>query len=145
VHPCVQILCSDPTRGARTHLQVLFERPFYEYMHHALRAGGVVCVQAESLWLHMSVIQTLAEMCRDVFEGGSTHYAFTTIPTYPSGQIGFMLCAKSTGSTPVDLRQPRRDVPAGTCRYYSPLVHQAAFVLPQFALEALSAYLTFQR
>ena len=127
-----------------SNVQVLFERPFFEYMHRALKPGGVMCTQAESLWLHMPIIQNLATMCREVFVGGAVHYAFTTIPTYPSGQIGFMICSKQSGDTPVDLRQPRRAVAGGTCRYYSPEVHQAAFVLPPFALTALSASLTFQ-
>ena len=125
-------------------VQVLFERPFFEYMHRALKPGGVMCTQAESLWLHMPIIQSLAKMCRDVFAGGSIHYAFTTIPTYPSGQIGFMVCSKKSGDELVDLRRPRRAVASGTCRYYSPDVHQAAFVLPPFALTALQGSLTFQ-
>ena len=29
----------------------------------------------------------------------STQYAYCTIPTYPSGQIGFLLCAKDAGTT----------------------------------------------
>ena len=128
------------------YVQVLFERPYFEYMHRALKPGGVLCTQAESLWLHMPVIQSLAKMCKEVFAGGSVHYAFTTIPTYPSGQIGFMVCAKGggEGAQAVDLRQPRRAVRGGACRYYSADVHQAAFVLPQFALHALSNDLTFQ-
>ena len=33
--------------------KALFERPFYTYMHNALKPGGVVCTQGESIWLHM--------------------------------------------------------------------------------------------
>mmetsp|Transcript_6151 Transcript_6151/g.22621 ORF Transcript_6151/g.22621 Transcript_6151/m.22621 type:complete len:244 (-) Transcript_6151:2329-3060(-) len=40
---------SDPIGPA----QALFERPFYTYMHNALKPGGVVCTQGESVWLHM--------------------------------------------------------------------------------------------
>ena len=127
------------------HLQVLFERPFYEYMHRALKPGGCICVQAESIWLHMPIIQKLAEMCRDVFANGSLHYAFTTIPTYPSGQIGFMICVKGTGGELVDMRSPCREVPGADCKYYTPDVHSAAFVLPAFAKTALSSNLTFQK
>jgi hypothetical protein len=39
-------------------------------------------------------------------------YAFTTIPTYPSGQIGFMICSKAQeGQGPVDPRKVQRQVP----------------------------------
>lgn len=74
--------------------QVLFQRPFFEDLHRVLKRGGCVCTQAESLWLHLDIIQALAKMCSEVFQGGSIAYAFTTIPTYPSGQIGFMMCSK---------------------------------------------------
>ena len=126
-------------------MQVLFEKPFFEYMHRALKPGGVVCTQAESLWLHMPIIESLASMCHDVFAGGSVHYAYTTIPTYPSGQIGFMICAKATADgSQVDMRVSRQGVKGGECQYYSAAMHAAAFVLPLFADRALGAKLTFQ-
>jgi spermidine synthase len=127
------------------HVQVLFQQPFFEYMHRSLKAGGCVCTQAESLWLHMPIIESLASMCKKVFDGGSVQYAYTTIPTYPSGQIGFMLCSKkTTGSTgPLDTREPRRQLAGGLCKYYRPELHKAAFVLPQFAKEALASKLTY--
>lgn len=69
-----------------------------------------------------------------VFVGGSVTYAFCAIPTYPSGQIGFILCTKAGGKT--DIKQPARAPPAGL-RYYTPEVHKAAFVLPKFAADEL--------
>lgn len=56
---------SDPVGPA----EVLFQRPFFEAMFAALRPGGVVCTQAESLWLHLPIIKSLAEMCSSVFAG----------------------------------------------------------------------------
>lgn len=40
-------------------------------------------IQAESLWLHLDIIKELAGMCHHVFQGGSIHYGYTTVPTYP--------------------------------------------------------------
>lgn len=137
---------SDPVGPA----EVLFEEPFFAAMHRALKPGGVVCTQAESLWLHLPIIKDLAAMCSRVFVGGSIQYAYTTIPTYPSGQIGFMICAKA-GKTGEKLdtrvaRQPLPTNPAGypPLRYYNQELHAASFVLPQFAKEALSDSLTYQ-
>ncbi len=137
---------SDPVGPA----EVLFQRPFFEYMHRALKPGGIICTQGESLWLHMDIIKGLAAMCAEVFQGGSVQYAFTTIPTYPSGQIGFMICskAKGPGVAPVDVREPKQAGP-GTptgyppVRYYNAAVHRASFVLPQFAQDELTASMTF--
>jgi spermidine synthase len=46
-----------------------------------------------------------------VFVGGNVSYAYTSIPTYPSGQIGFMLCAKEGDAT--DFVTPQRPPPVG--------------------------------
>lgn len=137
---------SDPVGPA----EVLFQKPFFEYMHRALKPGGVVCTQGESLWYHLDIIKSLAAMCREVFVGGTIQYAFTTIPTYPSGQIGFMVCSKAKeGAEPLDPREPRRPPPGSAgnkmspLRYYNSDVHRAAFVLPTFAREALANSLSF--
>ena len=140
---------SDPVGPA----EVLFQRPFFEYMHRALKPGGVVCTQAESLWYHIEIIKSLAAMCKDVFSEGSVQYAFTTIPTYPSGQIGFMLCTKAAQEgvpQAQDPREPKQSPPGspegrdyGPLRYYNQDVHRAAFVLPTFARDALAGLLTF--
>mgnify|MGYP001807432611 CR=1 FL=1 len=51
-------------------------QPFFEALHRAVRVGGVICTQAESLWLHMDVIQSLAGMCNKVTQrAGACWYA----------------------------------------------------------------------
>ena len=50
-----------------------------------------MCTQAESIWLHLDIIRELHSLCLEVFQGGTVSYAYCTIPTYPSGQIGFMM------------------------------------------------------
>ena len=45
----------------------------------------------ESAWLHLDLISGMQEFCRTLFP--TVSYAYTTIPTYPSGQIGFALCS----------------------------------------------------
>lgn len=62
--------------------QELFEKPFFESVAKALRPGGVVCTQAESIWLHMHIIEDIVSVCRQIFKG-SVNYAWTTVPTYP--------------------------------------------------------------
>ncbi|KAG5001711.1 hypothetical protein JHK87_022783 [Glycine soja] len=90
---------SDPIGPA----QELFEKPFFASVAKALCPGGVVCTQAESIWLHMDIIEDIVANCRQIFKG-SVNYAWTTVPTYPSGMIGFMLC--STEGPPVDFKHP---------------------------------------
>ena len=66
----------------------------------------------------------------------SVKYAFTTIPSYPSGQIGFIIASKDAT---VDASVPAREIPTtNDFQYYSPEVHRAAFVLPAFAAKRLA-------
>jgi len=122
---------SDPIGPA----EVLFQMPFYNSMHRCLREGGFISTQGECIWLHLDLIKPMIESCRKIF--ASVEYAYTTIPTYPSGQIGFLLCAKTENTS---VREPvRTPSPAmqKTLRYYNSDIHHAAFVLPEFAKRAL--------
>ena len=119
---------SDPIGPAAT----LFEREFYVAMKNALKPGGIVATQGECLWLHLDIIKGLIRDGRKTFK--HAQYAFTTIPTYPSGQIGFFL--GSLGE-PVDTPVRKMDSKKDDLRYYNENVHRAAFVLPEFARRAL--------
>ncbi|KAI3516296.1 hypothetical protein L1887_15210 [Cichorium endivia] len=131
---------SDPIGPA----QELFEKPFFESVAKALRPGGVVCTQAESIWLHMHIIEDIVANCRQVFKG-SVNYAWTTVPTYPSGVIGFMLC--STEGPAVDFKNPVNPIDAndnqsksvGPLKFYNKEIHSAAFCLPSFAKKVIEA------
>lgn len=51
-----------------------------------------VLVTGECQWLHLELIKEMRIFCKMLFP--VVEYAYSTIPTYPSGQIGFMLCSK---------------------------------------------------
>ncbi|KAL5480610.1 hypothetical protein ACEPAI_1881 [Sanghuangporus weigelae] len=112
---------SDPVGPAAS----LFQKPYFQLIHDALSPGGHACSQGECLWLHLPLIHELRETTKAIFP--TVDFAYTTIPTYPSGQIGFTMGAKAAGR---DLRTPLRQVP--NCKYYNSEVHRAAFVLPEF-------------
>ena len=91
---------------------------------------------AENQWLHLELIKGLKKSCKEVF--AVAEYAYTTIPTYPSGQIGFMICTKDGSRNvkkPVRSWSPEEE--EKLCRYYSKEIHEASFVLPNFAKIAL--------
>jgi spermidine synthase len=82
------IICdsSDPVGPA----DVLFQPEFFNSMKGALNPEtGIICTQGECLWLHLDLIHRVMGNVRELFP--KVNYAFTTIPTYPSGQIGFMI------------------------------------------------------
>ena len=121
---------SDPIGPAN----VLFETPFYRAMHGALREGGIVCTQGECMWLHLDLIKPLVDSISQTFS--SVEYAYTTIPTYPSGQIGFIIATKGRTTC----KKPEREASAellADLKYYTPELHAASFVLPAFAGRAI--------
>lgn len=123
---------SDPEGPAES----LFQKPYFELLYGALKEGGVITTQAENPWLHLKLIADLKKSCKQVFP--VAEYGWTTIPTYPSGQIGFMVCCKDPSR---DVKTPLRTVSPEEedklFKYYSAKVHAAAFVLPKFAEKAL--------
>lgn len=58
-------------------------------MKEALRPGGIVCSQAGSIWCNLDTSTSTYTHCKNVF--AKSAYAYASVPTYPSGQIGFVL------------------------------------------------------
>ncbi|KAF6754709.1 saccharopine dehydrogenase [Ephemerocybe angulata] len=121
-YDCIITDSSDPVGPAAS----LFQKPYFQLLHDALTPGGHISTQGESLWLHLPLIKELRDMTSKIFS--VSEYAYTTIPTYPSGQIGFIVAAKAPGR---DLRTPVRDVK--DTKYYNKTLHPSAFNLPEFA------------
>ncbi|CAJ1969398.1 unnamed protein product [Cylindrotheca closterium] len=121
---------SDPVGPA----SVLFETPFYNAMYKSLREGGIVCTQGECMWLHLDLIRPLIDSIGKTYS--TVEYAYTTIPTYPSGQIGFIIATKGRGECKKPERQPSEEVQDGF-QYYSTELHEASFVLPAFARRSI--------
>ncbi|WOO78372.1 Saccharopine dehydrogenase [NADP(+), L-glutamate-forming] [Vanrija pseudolonga] len=112
---------SDPVGPAAA----LFEAPYFTLLERALKAGGHMSTQGECLWLHLPLINDLRLTTKKIFP--VAEYAYTTIPTYPSGSIGFLVCSKEPTR---DLTKALRTVP--DTKYYNSEIHSASFVLPEF-------------
>jgi spermidine synthase len=119
---------SDPIGPA----QALYERPFYELMYNALRPGGVISALAECIWLDVKFIKHVLDFTKSLFP--SVAYAYASVPSYPTGQIGFILASKDPNR---DLTKPLRkwtpEEERRLCHYYNSRIHEAAFIIPQFA------------
>lgn len=121
---------SDPKGPA----ECLFQRPYYELLHRKLAKDGLICCQAESIWFDLGFISDLMTINREIFS--QVAYASTMTCTYPSGQIGFLICCKSATTK---LNKPLHvlDEDQLELKYYSRQVHEAAFVLPRFVQKKL--------
>ncbi|XP_053704720.1 spermidine synthase isoform X2 [Synchiropus splendidus] len=125
---------SDPVGPAES----LFKETYYQLMKTALKKDGILCSQGECQWLHLELIKEMQTFCKTLFP--VVDYAYTTIPTYPSGQIGFMLCSKNHEThfqKPVkELSDEERE--SMQLKYYNTDIHKASFVLPEFARKVLN-------
>lgn len=83
--------------------EVLADNCFLESVAKALRPGGVLSAPADSLWHKNFIVADTIANSKKIFKG-SVNYAWTTVPTYASGVIGFMLC--STEGPPVNFKHP---------------------------------------
>ncbi|KAF2359937.1 Spermidine/spermine synthase [Trinorchestia longiramus] len=117
----------------------LFNDAFYSRLHEKLAHNGVLASQGESMWLHKHLIKGLIKKSKELYP--VVDYAYTCTPSYPSGQIGFIICSKSSTS---HLRDPvtkwsSEDVKRLKLKYYNTAIHSASFVLPNFMREFLDA------
>lgn len=117
---------SDPVGPAAS----LFQKDFFALIKKSLRSGGIVVSQAECIWLHMNIIVELVSFCKDMFT--NVNYGMISIPTYPCGQIGFIICSDFNYdfriSKNIDLDPDLQN----SLKYYNKDVHYSSFALPQF-------------
>lgn len=127
---------SDPNEGPA---ETLFSLEFFTLLRDALSEEGVICTQAECMWLHLKFIGNLLSQARTLFP--QVAYSYTTIPTYPSGQIGFCVATKSEkvklGEATRSLEEAMTEEDIASLKYYSPEMHRASFVLPPFVKKEL--------
>ncbi len=114
--------------------EALFDEPFYMDLRQAIRPGGVIATQGESVFLHPDYVRKLVRMTGRLFPVHA--YANIVVPSYTGGHIG--ICMASLGP---ELLTPARPVPEALqdrLKYYSSEMHTAAFVLPCFAKKIIT-------
>ncbi|KAJ3618387.1 hypothetical protein MTP99_006387 [Tenebrio molitor] len=116
----------------------LFTEAYFGLLRGALKSGGVICSQAGTVWAGLDHVRQTVDRCRKHFP--TVRYALASVPTYPSGQIGFVVAAASERH---DLAAPHHrfsdeELAKMRLRYYNADVHAAAFALPNFVKKALS-------
>ncbi len=107
----------------------LFEASFYCDVFRALRKEGMVIAQTESPFTNKELLSHTYRQIASVFPRADLCWG--AMPVYPSGSWTYTIGSK--GPDPHIVRR----APSGTTCYYSPEIHQAAFVLPPFVQELL--------
>ncbi|KAK6160179.1 hypothetical protein DH2020_003560 [Rehmannia glutinosa] len=123
--------------------QELFEKPFFESVAKALRPGGVVCTQAESIWLHMHIIEDIVANCRQIFKGSVN----TLGPLCRHTQVALSDLCFVLLRAPVNFKNLINPIDAdeshiksmGPLKFYNAEIHSAAFCLPSFARKVIES------
>ena len=129
---------SDPIGPA----ECLFHESYFNLMKNALKPGGIVCSQAGTAWLNLSHVTQTLQHCKSLFPVAT--YGIVSVPTYPTGQIGFVL----GGLNPeTNFKEPKKvfshsELDEMNMKYYDDDVHRAAFILPRFIIKALNEVVT---
>ncbi len=109
--------------------EALFEPPFYKSLKNALKPEGIIATQGESFFLHKECVINLMKIAKSLFPVYA--YSYFLVPTYPGGNIGICL-----GSLGPELKKPYRAMSEefqSQLKYYTPQIHKASFVMPNFA------------
>ncbi|WPK26704.1 hypothetical protein PUMCH_004064 [Australozyma saopauloensis] len=122
---------SDPEGPA----QEFFDTGYYGLLKNALKPDGIVAMQSsENIWLNLPYLCDLLNKTSQVFS--NVEYCQCYMPSYTSGQLGLVIAspAKSRDlKNPVKNFDDRKDL----FKYYNSKVHEASFVLPTWAANAL--------
>lgn len=114
---------SDPIGPAES----LFQESYFSLMKQALRPNGIVCSQGGTFWTDVQHVKDTLDHCGKQF--ATVGYAITSVPSYPCGQIGFVIGSSEANA---NLKQPQRvftdaELDAMDLKYYSAETHRAAF------------------
>uniref|UniRef100_A0A803NDW3 PABS domain-containing protein n=1 Tax=Chenopodium quinoa TaxID=63459 RepID=A0A803NDW3_CHEQI len=110
----------------------LVDEGLLETVAKTLRPGGVLCAGAESFWNQEFDLESNISMCRKIFKG-SVNYAWSSVPFYQSGVIGYILCC--TEGPTVDFLHPVNPLDENSnsgisnqpLKFYNSEMHTAAF------------------
>jgi len=117
--------------------EVLFTQDFYAACHQRLNPGGILVTQNGVPFVQMDEVKSTAQRVSQIF--ADWHFYAAAVPTYIGGIMTFAWASDNPALRQValDVLQQRFKAATIKTRYYNPAIHQAAFALPQFVLEAI--------
>ncbi|MDH3670373.1 MAG: polyamine aminopropyltransferase [Gammaproteobacteria bacterium] len=117
--------------------EALYTSRFYSGCKRCLREGGVLVTQNGCTFGQLDEVTTTAKRLQSLFADYTFYSA--AIPTYIGGIMAFAWATNDSSlrKTSIEVLRKRYAKSGITTRYYTPGVHQAAFALPQYVIEAI--------
>lgn len=104
----------------------LFGGNFYKDIYEALTEDGMFIAQTETPFFLPEVVKKVVNDAKKIYP--VTKLFMAGIPTYPGGYWSFTIGSKKYDPSRVDTSGIKLE----GCRYYTPELHKACFVLPQY-------------
>lgn len=89
----------------------------------------IIISQAESIWLDENEIGETYNWIKQSFD--NVKYLTTSVPTYPTGNIGFFISSKNKKLSTKPIRKMTKEM-QDKMDYYTEEMHEKAFVQPAF-------------
>lgn len=117
--------------------EALYTSEFYAGCHRCLRVGGILVTQNGSAFMQTDEVASTAKRLTPLFEDVAFYGA--AVPTYVGGIMAFAWASDEPSHrvTPLAVLQERYAQTELSTRYYTPEIHQSAFALPRFLIEAI--------
>ena len=118
--------------------EVLFTSTFYDGCKRCLNEGGILATQNGVVFMQPDEVTTTAKRLALVFKD---HYFYgAAVPTYVGGIMTFAWGSDNPAYRNLDVETLRQRYQAANIqtKYYNPEIHQAAFALPQYVVNALN-------
>lgn len=117
--------------------EVLFSENFYQACHRCLNDGGVLVTQNGTPFMQLDTVRNTAGRMNGLF--ADWHFYQAAVPTYIGGSMTFAWGSTNPALRKVDTATlAQRFAASGIqTRYYNPAIHQGAFALPQYVLQAI--------
>ncbi|MEP9321324.1 polyamine aminopropyltransferase [Pseudomonas sp. LABIM340] len=117
--------------------EVLFSENFYQACHRCLNEGGVLVTQNGTPFMQLDTVRNTAGRMNGLF--ADWHFYQAAVPTYIGGSMTFAWGSTNPALRKVDVATlAQRFAASGIqTRYYNPAIHEGAFALPQYVLQAI--------
>lgn len=109
----------------------LFGGNFYRDIFNALTEDGIFIAQTESPFFLPDTVNRVFTDAKKIFP--ITKLFMAGIPTYPGGYWSFTIGSKKYDPSQVDITK----IPQMKMKYYTPELHKACFVLPQYVKDVI--------
>ncbi|CAC5413283.1 speE [Mytilus coruscus] len=115
----------------------LFTEEYFESMKMSLKQDGVLCFQAENIFMDLPLIKEMMTISRNIYP--KVEFGYSVQLTVNGGHFGFILCSlnKDTSFKEPLKKYTDKETKEMNFKFYNNDIHRACFSLPNFVKKDL--------